>query len=400
MNMPKRLKSLFLFVSFLFLLYACSTWQKTIQYGSLQNETFEELVDIEVFNGLIIMPVVINGKTYRFLFDSGAPLSISHQLQDQFQYKTVSKGHMVDSDKNRQKINYVRMDTIFIGDIPFVDQTALVINFDGNPFIACLGLDGIIGSNLMRFCNWQINYQDSLISFSNSSINEIPDNAFTIPFTTDNQYDIQLDLHFGESTISTMKVDYGSNGSISIPKSDFKELYEKGAFGNIYNETGTAQSGIVGNPINIKRQVTIVDTIKAGESVWDNVRVRTGKSKLIGQEILSRYVVTIDWEHKQLYLAAVDSVDKSHKSFGFGTGYSDDKKIIIRSVIENSTAWKNGMKPNMEILKIDSLDFTTTHTFCDYVNFTKGDPHTIDILLKDDNGNLNQLVLEKELLVK
>lgn len=398
--MNKILKRLLFFAFLLFLLNSCSSWQKTIQYGRLQNETFQEFVDIEVFNGLIIMPVVINGKTYRFLFDSGAPLSISEKLQDQFQYTKVSKGHMVDTDKNRQKISYVQVDTLTIGDIPFVDQTALVVNMEGNPFIACLGLDGIIGSNLMRFCNWQINYQDSLITFSNSSVNNTPENAIAIPFTTDNQYDMLIDLQFGESTISDMKIDYGSNGSISLSKSDFNDLNQKGAFGDVFNETGTTQSGIIGDPIKIDRQITIADTIKAGDLMLDNVRIRTGKSKLIGHKLLSRYVITIDWEHKQLYLAAVDSVDKSQKTFGFGTGYSNDNKIIIRSVIENSPAWKKGIKPNMQILKIDSLDFTTTHTFCDYVYFTNRDLHIIDLLLKDNNGDLKQVVLEKQLLVK
>lgn len=400
MNMPGKLKQLLLFTFIFFLLYSCSSWQKTIQYGSLQNETFEEAVGIEVINGLIVMPVVINGKTYRFLFDSGAPLSISDKLQDQFEYKTVSKGHMVDSDKNRVKIIYVQVDTISIGDVPFVDQTALVINFEGNPFIACLGLDGIIGSNLMRFCNWEINYQDSLISFSNASISEKPDSAIAIPFTSDNQYDIQLDLHFGESTISNMKVDYGSNGSISLSKNDFNDLKEKGTFGDIFNETGTDQSGIIGDPINIKNQITIKDTIKIGDLILDNVWIGTGKSKLIGKKILSRYVVTIDWEHKQLYLAAVDSADKSQETYGIGIGLTDDNKFIVRSVIENSTAYQKGIKPNMQIIKIDSLDFTTTHTLCDYVHFTNKESNKIDLLLKDNNGELKQVVLEKKLLMK
>jgi len=239
---------LLLFSVFIFLLLsACSLkWQKTIQYGSLQNETFQEHVGIEVINGLIIVPVVVNGKTYRFLFDSGAPLSISDKLQDQFEYKTISKGHIVDTDKNRQKIIYVQLDTISIGDIPFVNQTALVINFEANPFIACLGLDGIIGSNLMRFCNWQINYQDSLILLTNSPIEKILDKVVAIPFITDNQYDMMVDLQFGESSITKMKIDYGSNGSISLTKGVFNSIKQNGGFGDIFLEKGTAQAGIVG----------------------------------------------------------------------------------------------------------------------------------------------------------
>ena len=50
-------------------------------------------------------------------------------------FKVISKGHIVDSDKNRTKVNYVQIDTLIIGNIPFVNQTAFVANFESNPKI-------------------------------------------------------------------------------------------------------------------------------------------------------------------------------------------------------------------------------------------------------------------------
>ncbi len=142
-----------------------------------------------------------------------------------------------------------------------------------------------------------------------------------------------------------------------------------------------------------------MDTIKASDLILDNVRIRSGKSALIGKKILSRYVVTIDWENKLLYMAAVDSVDKDQKTYGVGFGYSADKKVVVRSVIENSIAWHKGIKPNMQILKVNSMDFTKTHNFCDYVNYLNVEPDTINLVLKDNNGEIKQVVLEKQLLV-
>lgn len=53
---------------------------------------------------------------------------------------------------------------------------------------------------------------------------------------------------------------------------------------------------------------------------------------------------------------------------GFSLGYSKEKGIYIQSVIENSNAFKSGIRPNMRIVKLDDLDFDEGNNFCDYVN--------------------------------
>lgn len=47
---------------------------------------------MELIKGVIIIPVEINGKTYRFLFDTGAINSISDDLQEELGFNVVSTG--------------------------------------------------------------------------------------------------------------------------------------------------------------------------------------------------------------------------------------------------------------------------------------------------------------------
>ena len=143
---------------------ACTpNWTTAIRYGETIEKPFSETVKTEISNGLIIVPVEIDGKSYRFLFDTGATLSISEEIQQKMAYKEVSKGMLVDSDNNRNKVSYVQVDKILIGKIPFTKQTAFVADFTKNPLIACLNIDGIIGANLMRYCHWTIDYQNTEI---------------------------------------------------------------------------------------------------------------------------------------------------------------------------------------------------------------------------------------------
>lgn len=375
-------------------------WTKAIQMGEVIQQQFEEVVNVELKHGLIIIPVILNGETYRFLFDSGAPFSISDKLQNRYQFKTISKGHIVDTDKNRAKVNYVQVDTILIQNIPFVNQTAFVLNFESNPFINCMELDGIIGSNLIRFCNWKIEYQDAEITLFKSAANDMPDKGISIPFFTDQQYNVLVNMKVGETVIKNLTIDYGSNGSLSLPKHIFKTLKQNGEIGDTFIEKGYAESGIIGKPIQVNQEITYIDTVIFGELLIDQVKVKSSGSGLIGSKILSRYNITIDWNNRNLVFYEVDSADNDHKTFGLRIGYADDKKLYVQSIIEDSPAAEAGVQPNMQVLKIDSIDFTSNFNFCDYVDYLTATPDQVSLELSGLNGDIKKVFLEKRILIK
>ena len=383
----------------LILPYSCSIkWTDALKLGEIGVEEFHETVNTEVKLGLIFIPVEIDGKMYRFLFDSGAPFSISQKLQDRMEYEAISRGHIVDSDKNRTKVEYVQVDTLLIGGIPFINQTAFVGDFESNPIIGCLEVDGIIGSNLMRHCNWTIDYQNKEIAISSDSRSESMDGEEAIPFRSDKQFNIRVDMKMGGLAINNLRIDYGSNGTLSLPDDVFSTLRKKGEIGQTYNEVGVRASGLIGEPVSINRSVTYVDTLRFGHLAIDSLEIRSGGKGLIGTEILSRYVVHIDWEDRNLYLEEFDSISKSLLTYGFKVGYSDQKELYVLSVIENSIAFELGIQPDMQLTALDTLNFLENHSFCDYINYMDDGPKAISIELKDQSGKIVQLDLEKRSL--
>ena len=239
--------SLVALISILVLSSSCSTsWTTTIQWGKLDSTNFKETIDVEIVRGLMIVPVKIHGKYYRFLFDTGAPLSISNELQNEFNFPTVSTGRMVDSEKSRTKVSYIQVDTLLLNEIPFIEQTAFVTDFTSNPIIKCLNIDGILGSNLIRFCNWKIDFENQQITISNSSLLEEDKSYTSTGFEVDNQYSNLVNIKAGTSTIRNMKIDYGSNGSLSVPAKVFSTLKENQIFTQTFIQSGHTQSGILG----------------------------------------------------------------------------------------------------------------------------------------------------------
>lgn len=386
-------KTISIAIAFLLsLLFGCSQdWTKAIQAGTISKAKFSEHVPLDINKKLLFVPVKIGGKQYRFLFDTGAPFSISNRLQDEFNFKIISKGKIVDSDHNRQKVNWAQVDDIQIGGVSFTNQTAFIGNFEANPLLKCLGIDGIVGANLLKNCNWTIDQERKALSFSNTSSGE--DEYVVIPFKTDYQYNMFIDINIGHATITNVLIDFGSNGSVAVSSEIFKTLKDKSILTETFFERGLKQSGIVGKPIDFLREITLSDSVLIGGQKLENVTIVTGKTTSIGNGLLSRFEVIIDWHNKLLKLKKSSADLPIRTSLGFTLGSSAEKGIYVQSVKENSAAYASGIRPNMQVLKLDNLDFENGANFCDYVNHVSAD--SVFLMVLNAEGESENLYLKK-----
>lgn len=389
-------KYILIYIISILLLSNCTVkWTEAISYGAIEQTDFHETLDIDINLGLIFLTCKIKGENYRFLLDTGAPFSISQELQDRYQFNTISKGHIVDTDQNRMKVNYVTVDNILLGGIPFTMQTALVADFKRNPVLECLNIDGIIGSNLMRHCKWTIDQQQRTLSLSSSINKDIIDQSNLIPFQIDNQYNILVDVGIGQSSVKNLTIDFGSNGSIGLPNEVFSILQQHNKIGEVSIEHGVQQSGIIGTPISIRLKNGLADSVFFEQLMIENVELRSGSAGLIGTKVLSRFLVSIDWSKKALYLSKNNAAIKPSNLYGFKIGYIYNKGVYIQSIIESSPAYITGLRPNMQVVKINSIDFSKNHDFCDYITYMDNPADQLLIEVIDDKGSKQQFTIDK-----
>ncbi len=376
------------------LTYGCSVeWTEAIRSGEVSQNQFRETVNIEIRKGLIFLPVTIEGKEYRFLFDSGAPFSISNHLQNNHAFEIVSKGNIIDSDHNRKKVLWAQVDAINIGDVSFTKQTAFIGDFDANPLYKCLKIDGIIGSNLMRHCNWTIDQKQKSLTLFNSIGEDDLKGCFTFPFKSDYQYIMYTNISLGQATVRNVLVDYGSNGSIALNDEIFTTLKNKNIIGETLIEKGMQQSGIVGKAVDLRREIVYSDSVRIDSIYFKKVMLRTGKTVSVGNRFLSRFKVTIDWNNKNLHLLENAEIPDSIRFYEFKLGYSANQGVYVLSVVENSNAYHEGIRPNMKVLKIDGLDFESGNDFCDYVSHEPGDKMFLQLI--DSTGQKIEYHIDK-----
>ena len=386
---------IFLLIEFAFhIIVSCSTkWTQAIRSGEVAQNQFRETVDVEIRNGLIFIPVTIRGKEYRFLFDSGAPFSISNKLQSDYAFEIVSKGKIIDSDHNKKKVKWVEVESINIGNVSFQQQTAFIGDFKANPILRCLEVDGIIGSNLLRHCNWTIDQEHTSLTFFNSTEEHDLKGATTIPFKTDYQFNMYIDLDVGPATVSNVLVDYGSNGSVALDDEIFKAVKDRNIIHETLTEKGMQRSGIVGKSVDLSREIVYTDSVSIDSIHLKKVMLRTGKTVSIGNDFLSRFRVTIDWNNKTLHLIKTREAQDSILLPGFKLGYSANEDVFVQSIVENSNAYREGVRPKMKVIKLDTLDFENGNDFCDYVSYKLGD--TIFMELIDSNGHRMEYYFEQ-----
>lgn len=396
MKLLRYLSILSIIIFGLSILNSCSpSWSSTFQSGSISKEEFTETLNMELVKGVIIIPVEINGKTYRFLFDTGAINSISEDMQEELGFKVLTTGTIKDSDNNRTKVKYVNIDSLMIGGVAFYNQSSFVGDFKANPVLRCMNLDGILGSNVMRFCNWTIDYEKEEIVLTSQQFEESAQETFSIPFETDKQYNQFIKLKIGNKTINRVKVDYGSNGSLSIPNEAYKKLKDYELITKSTLETGFSQSGIVGKTLVKKDEITVVDSLYFEGLKFRNVLLESGGNGLLGSKVFSNWIITIDWEQHVLHFQAQENQKIEHYTFGFGIGYSEKSGIYTQTIIEGGPAEAIGLKPKMKILKIGDIIFNDETDFCEYIYHDKKED-AIDVEFVDFEGN----TIKKRLLKK
>jgi hypothetical protein len=240
-----------------------------------------------------------------------------------------------------------------------------------------------------------MDYKSEKITFTNNLSEEIKDSSIAISFKTDKQYNIKVDLNVGEKLVKNMKIDYGSNGSFGLPNEHFNTLKNAGVFENTFDIVGYSQSGLFGDKKEVTKQFGYAK-ISSGDLLIDTMEIISGKSGLIGGELLSERVLSIDWDDKKLYFSKDKVKDSKFDTFGFNVGYNDSEKLYVQSIVTASEAYKMGLRPNMQITKIDSIEINESNNYCDYFEYLRSGNEHIQIEVVGADKEIKKLYLTKE----
>ena len=217
-------KILLSIISILILLTSCSTIKtvKLMKSGEVEQEVFNVQIPFEYRLGLIILKVNIAGKEYDFLLDTGAPNAVSKKLAKELNLTPIFSEVVTDSNGANSEVGLVKWDHVSIGGVKFLNTGAVIVDLELSKEVGCLNIDGLIGSNLMRKAVWKFDYENQIITITNSTESlDIPSSAQKIPFKEDLAGIPTTNVTIGGATQKDVTIDLGSNGVIALEKKSF-----------------------------------------------------------------------------------------------------------------------------------------------------------------------------------
>ncbi|MCB9282817.1 MAG: aspartyl protease family protein [Lewinellaceae bacterium] len=356
-----RLSKLIL-LTMVIVLSGCGTAGKVrqlLQEGTLSKNEYRVTLNFEERNGLLIVPVTIGGKVRHFLLDTGAPNLITSALASELGMQAGLTYKVGDAHGRAQPLSFVRVDSLRISDLTFYGTGAIVSDFSASPELECVGVEGIIGANLLAKTFLQIDYPNSkIVLASHLDSLQIDTAALRWTFTSSAQRTPQVVLRANGVPLGPLTVDTGATGWMAAPKSAFARVRDNGPL-QVRRTYGSASIGLYGDARKDTlfrtwvTDLTMPDSTALLPAAIDFSAASTGQ---IGNAYLRQFVLSFDWRTNQLYLSPSGvSNEKDLVTFGFNPLFRNDQ-LLVSLVWQDSQADREGIRPGDRVLFMNGMD--------------------------------------------
>lgn len=328
--------------------------------GSGNLKTFCDTIPFQYINGKMVVSVQINNLSKRFIFDTGAPLLISDDLQQEMKNKVTGKVSVEDVAGNVVKEQTILIRSFKLGNIPFENSKATVYQKQKTGLLKCFDIDGIIGSSILKNSIVHIDLGKRLMVITDR-IENIP---LTNPFQTKMKLDDSkrpfINIDIGQGTTVNALFDSGSDKFFLLSMDGYQEIKKASAVSILNEGFGSISSGLYGAGEAAKVYRVLINQLNFGKTSIKNVITTASELKnknAIGMGLAEFGSITLDYIHKTFYFSptSTDQILSTPSFFGV-TPLLSNGQYVAGIVYQNSPAEKLGMKTGNRLLKINQYE--------------------------------------------
>lgn len=362
--------------------------------GATTATNYYQEIPYEDINGKIVIQVAIEGENYKFLFDTGATLSLGMQLSHALTAPVIHTDTITDVNGHKGTVQVVSIKSIKLGALEFKDVPALKLMPD---IYQCWNADGVIGSNLLRNSIVQIDAVRHLIILTDQpdklSLNAMHGNQLILDTIQSNP---RIKVQLAGNSDMVLGFDTGDNGFLRLSESFMQQLKKFKVFEQVAMGYGANSIGSFGYEKNNEKYLLKFPFLKIGDTRFSNVYTATTKGGIpgIGTKLLNYGVVTLDYIHHQFYFAAANpKIDLYEKQWPFQPSITGNKLTI-------GVVWEKGKKLvqlGEQIVTIDEVSYETVN-LCDFLNHTPvlAGKEQATFTIKNARGNVREIKVIKE----
>ena len=315
-------------------------WMKDGPYTD--DERIDLAVPVEMFANQLHVEVEVNATLRRFLFDTASPSMMNATVAADLGLEAVDRRQSRDSHGAIVETEIVQAD-LTVGATTFRKVPVFVAEF---PKVAQCLFDGVLGSELLPLCAWQIDVPDATLRCSTDlrSLSNVS-GARRVPLQDPGYPHAPLvDVQLATNARSKALFDTGSPGYMTISPPDLQGAKRNG--GVIRTLTGSGSiGGSIGGQAPEREQVMVqLNELAIGDVSLGSVSaiLRESPPSLIGASILWHFIVTLDYRSSTAYLHQFRDGPFSRQSFGFGLAFDDT--VTVSMVWDDSPAAEAGLQ--------------------------------------------------------
>ena len=364
------------FAIFVLVLCASSILAQTnFNQGKIKQKSYMQVIPYQKVKGtLIVIPVIISGKAYKFILDTGASLYISYKLSKELNLQIIGKTGVNDASGTEKEMDLILLPELNLQGITFVN-TPGIIEQEGAFLLNCLGVDGLIGSNMLRNSVVQFNDQSGHIIITNDikklSVKNTVKQKMELTQIQSNPY-IVIGLKKGGAKASNKVLfDTGAANFYKMAISVYDWVNGRAdIFDKIAEGEGSFSLGAHGAFEKQRHLLLNSPEIIVAETSFSNVVITTTNSSRsrIGSKLLQYGITTLDYKKKHFYFKPFDNINTkelSERPWSISTTISNNKMIV--GVIWDKTL-ESQINLGDEILSVNGFDYQQMDT-CELLNF-------------------------------
>ena len=304
-------------------------------------------VPMEVFANMLFVEVEVGGQPRRFVFDTGSPSMMSRALADELGLEAVDTREGRDSHGNVVETDVVQADFL-LGEVLFRKVPAFVAEF---PKTAQCLFDGVLGSEMLPLCAWQIDVRDGVLRCAtNVSALDHVDGATAVelhgfgyphaPF-----FDVQL----ADDARSKAMFDTGSPEYLAISPPDFDGARRNDGVGRTVQGHGSI-GGSIGGRAPVRQQLQLhLKSLAIGDLELGSVDavLRESPPSLLGAALLEHFIVTLDQRSSRAWFDRYSDAPLVRRSFGFGVDFEGTPSVSL--LWNKSSASRAGLRVGQKI---------------------------------------------------
>lgn len=387
------MKKVLFIVLIFFTITVSAQGRKFFDKGEVILKNSVEKINLTFENEMPLVQVIINGKSYQFLFDTGAPTVISHSVYNEMNLKKKHKSKVEDSQENKQEQIFTELPEMTIDQVIFKNVGAMVMDLQGHEF-GCLKIDGIIGANQMAKLFWRINYSENTLEATGDLKNfRVEDYETVFKFFSLSQKTPIIGSKILGKKIN-LTFDTGFTGGIKILDSEYDS---KNTTVKSVETFGVNSIGAFGAGKPVSSYHFRPKELELAQHKFQNEIVTTGNSSLLGNEFLKKFKFVIDWENNKIYLHRIIDTPSKMQSFGFAYRFIDLKAKVV--LVFQQTNFP--IQIDDEILSINDTSFENLNdvSSCEYLlNRVEKNFKSIKVKIKRGDQILDFTVDKKEYL--